>query len=49
MISELGRNSVGAYAAAKGDLKIFTKYMATEWANSTLKQMVLVNLPMKIK
>lgn len=32
MMSELGRNSVGAYAAAKGGLKMLTKNMATEWA-----------------
>ncbi|WP_163400098.1 gluconate 5-dehydrogenase [Flavobacterium fluviatile] len=31
MMSELGRNSVGAYAAAKGGLKMLTKNMATEW------------------
>jgi gluconate 5-dehydrogenase len=28
----LGRNTVGAYAAAKGGLKMLTKNMATEWA-----------------
>jgi gluconate 5-dehydrogenase len=32
MMSELGRSSVGAYAAAKGGLKMLTKNMATEWA-----------------
>tara|TARA_R110002050_G_scaffold182438_8_gene315961 strand:+ start:130 stop:924 length:795 start_codon:yes stop_codon:yes gene_type:complete len=32
MMSELGRNSVSAYAAAKGGLKILTKNLATEWA-----------------
>lgn len=32
MMSELGRNSVGAYAAAKGGLKMLTRNMATEWA-----------------
>lgn len=32
MMSELGRNSVGAYAAAKGGLKMLTQNMATEWA-----------------
>jgi gluconate 5-dehydrogenase len=32
MMSELGRDSVGAYAAAKGGLKMLTKNMATEWA-----------------
>jgi gluconate 5-dehydrogenase len=31
MMSELGRNSVTAYAAAKGGLKMLTKNMATEW------------------
>jgi gluconate 5-dehydrogenase len=32
MMSELGRNTVTAYAAAKGGLKMLTKNMATEWA-----------------
>ena len=32
MMSELGRNSVSAYAAAKGGLKMLTKNLATEWA-----------------
>ena len=32
MMSELGRNNVGAYAAAKGGLKMLTRNMATEWA-----------------
>nr|WP_317170781.1 gluconate 5-dehydrogenase [Rufibacter sediminis] len=32
MMSELGRQNVGAYAAAKGGLKMLTKNMATEWA-----------------
>ncbi|GET20732.1 gluconate 5-dehydrogenase [Prolixibacter denitrificans] len=32
MMSELGRDTVGAYAAAKGGLKMLTRNMATEWA-----------------
>jgi gluconate 5-dehydrogenase len=32
MMSELGRPSVSAYAAAKGGLKMLTKNMAAEWA-----------------
>jgi len=32
MMSELGRNDVSAYAAAKGGLKMLTRNMATEWA-----------------
>ena len=32
MMSELGRQNVGAYAAAKGGLKMLTRNMATEWA-----------------
>lgn len=32
MMSELGRNSVTAYAAAKGGLKMLTRNLATEWA-----------------
>ncbi len=37
MMSELGRNSVGAYAAAKGGLKMLTKSMATEWAKHNVQ------------
>jgi len=32
MMSELGKDSVSAYAAAKGGLKMLAKNMATEWA-----------------
>jgi gluconate 5-dehydrogenase len=32
MMSELGRNTVTAYASAKGGLKMLTKNLATEWA-----------------
>lgn len=32
MMSELGRNSVSAYASAKGGLKMLTRNLATEWA-----------------
>lgn len=32
MMSELGRNTVSAYAAAKGGLKMLTRNLATEWA-----------------
>ena len=31
MMSELGRNTVGAYAAAKGGLKMLTQNMCVEW------------------
>ena len=37
MMSELGRSSVGAYAAAKGGLKMLTKNMATEWAKYNIQ------------
>jgi gluconate 5-dehydrogenase len=37
MMSELGRNTVTAYAAAKGGLKMLTKNMATEWAKYNLQ------------
>lgn len=37
MMSELGRNSVGAYAAAKGGLKMLTRNMATEWAKDNIQ------------
>lgn len=37
MMSELGRNSVGAYAAAKGGLKMLTRNMATEWARHNVQ------------
>ena len=32
MMSEVGRETTGAYAAAKGGLKMLTRSMATEWA-----------------
>ncbi len=32
MMSELGRENVAAYAAAKGGLKMLTRNLATEWA-----------------
>ncbi|MBD0726532.1 gluconate 5-dehydrogenase [Flavobacterium sp. L1I52] len=37
MMSELGRNSVSAYAAAKGGLKMLTRSMATEWAKYNIQ------------
>ena len=36
-MSELGRNTVGAYAAAKGGLKMLTQNMATEWARHNIQ------------
>ncbi len=37
MMSELGRNTVGAYAASKGGLKMLTQNMATEWAKYNIQ------------
>lgn len=37
MMSELGRNTVSAYAAAKGGLKMLTKSLATEWAKYNIQ------------
>ncbi len=37
MMTELGRDTVGAYAAAKGGLKMLTKSMATEWARFNIQ------------
>lgn len=37
MMSELGRNSVSAYAAAKGGLKMLTRNLATEWARFNIQ------------
>jgi gluconate 5-dehydrogenase len=37
MMSEVGRHSVGAYAAAKGGLKMLTKNMALEWAKHNIQ------------
>ncbi|WP_411029302.1 gluconate 5-dehydrogenase [Spongiimicrobium sp. 3-5] len=37
MMSELGRNTVGAYSAAKGGLKMLTRNMATEWAKHNIQ------------
>lgn len=37
MMSELGRDTVSAYAAAKGGLKMLTKNMATEWGKYNIQ------------
>ncbi|GAB3667641.1 gluconate 5-dehydrogenase [Echinicola sediminis] len=37
MMSELGRNSVSAYAAGKGGLKMLTRNLATEWAKYNIQ------------
>lgn len=37
MMSEVGRNTVSAYAAAKGGLKMLTKNLATEWAGHNIQ------------
>ncbi len=37
MMSELGRETVAAYAAAKGGLKMLTRNMATEWAQYNIQ------------
>ncbi len=37
MMTELGRDTVGAYAAAKGGLKMLTRNMATEWAKHNIQ------------
>jgi gluconate 5-dehydrogenase len=37
MMSELGRNTVSAYASAKGGLKMLTRSMATEWARHNVQ------------
>lgn len=37
MMSELGRDTVTAYAAAKGGLKMLTKNLATEWAKYNIQ------------
>jgi gluconate 5-dehydrogenase len=37
MMSELGRDTIAAYAAAKGGLKMLTKSMATEWARFNIQ------------
>lgn len=37
MMSEVGRDTVTAYAAAKGGLKMLTKNMATEWARYNIQ------------
>lgn len=37
MMSEVGRNTVSAYAAAKGGLKMLTKNLATEWARYNIQ------------
>ncbi|RNI28288.1 gluconate 5-dehydrogenase [Rufibacter immobilis] len=37
MMSELGRDTVSAYAAAKGGLKMLTRNLATEWARYNIQ------------
>ena len=37
MMSELGRETVSAYAAAKGGLKMLTRNLATEWAKHNIQ------------
>jgi gluconate 5-dehydrogenase len=37
MMSELGRDTVSAYASAKGGLKMLTKNMAVEWAKFNIQ------------
>lgn len=37
MMSELGRDNVTAYAAAKGGLKMLTRNLATEWAKYNIQ------------
>jgi gluconate 5-dehydrogenase len=37
MMSEVGRDTVSAYAAAKGGLKMLTKSLATEWAKFNIQ------------
>lgn len=37
MMSEVGRDTVSAYAAAKGGLKMLTKNLATEWARYNIQ------------
>ena len=37
LMSELGRDSVSAYAAAKGGLKMLTRNLATEWAEHNIQ------------
>jgi len=37
LMSELGRDTVAAYAAAKGGLKMLTRNLATEWAHHNIQ------------
>lgn len=37
LMSEIGRDTVGAYAAAKGGLKMLTKSMAVDWARFNIQ------------
>jgi len=37
LMSELGRETTGAYAASKGGLKMLTRAMATEWARHNIQ------------
>ena len=37
MMSEIGRDTISAYAAAKGGLKMLTRNLATEWARFNIQ------------
>jgi gluconate 5-dehydrogenase len=37
MMSELGRDTLSAYASAKGGLKMLTRNLATEWARHNIQ------------
>jgi len=37
LLSEMGRETVGPYTAAKGGLKMLTKSMAIEWAKYNIQ------------
>lgn len=41
MMSELGRETVSAYAAAKGGLKMLTKNIASEFGEANISAMAL--------
>ena len=44
MMSELGRETVSAYAAAKGGLKMLTRNIASEYGDTTSSVMVLARV-----
>ena len=47
MMSELGRETVSAYAAAKGGLKMLTRNICSEYTSSVMVSVRVISLPLR--